>query len=352
MADDDGSLSSNGVAPFNIGGSTGFVPPGDDEAEDGNQDADDNGEAPDGLADDNGDPPEVENVRDLTDEMVAQLKKDLRIMEKLDKGRVEITDQSANSINTDDETVLNHLSVWKYTIDVTGKLPGEFKMGDLENVPYNPDSEFAKRMANKKETYYTKLQMTYPIGSGVTSKYVGVRAAIIDLLPRPLTYGDKRNTYGAEYVAVYFPEDVLQSILTLVNKGGYNIDSSGLTIDKGQKLVAMNCSYATDDVPTLTIYRKRLVDNADGERVMVSSLDQDRSIEEMYIATHKAGGVLFRGYAFGEFGVSKQVAIGAPAPPKGSTLKLTFKLIGFHVQTRCVTVRAIKSKAARPKKGI
>ena len=61
---------------------------------------------------------------------------------------------------------------------------------------------------------------------------------------------------------------------------------------------------------------------------------------------------IFAGYDFGEFSVSKSVAIGAPSPPKGSTLKLTFKLMGFHAFALSRTVRSIRSKSAKSKVGV
>ena len=98
--------------------------------------------------------------------------------------------------------------------------------------------------------------------------------------------------------------------------------------------------------------KKRKRKNENGDQHNRRMIDKSHRIDSMYNALRDTGGAIFRGFAFGEFGVSKQVAIGAAQPALGSTLKLTFKTMGFHAFSQSKTVRAIRSKGAKSKLGV
>eukprot|EP00978_Attheya_sp_CCMP212_P018541 scaffold50834_cov66-Attheya_sp.AAC.1 len=73
-----------------------------------------------------------------------------------------------------------------------------------------------------------------------------------------------------------------------------------LTIDKFQQLVSMNCN---EEVLHLSIHCISEDYNPDGKKLS----------QKHYAGIKKsAGGTIFKGYAFNEFGVSQQVSVGAP----------------------------------------
>jgi len=223
----------------------------------------------------------------------------------------------------------------------------------MQNVPYDPTSAYAQRTQNKKETYYSKFQIAYNIGgTNVTSKYVSIEGAFLDLTARPELINDKPNNYAKEYVAVYIPNRVIAQLQNAVGTAGFVVDAAGLNVDRSQGLCAINANYASEEIPKLGVHRAVEVADENGNVVTKRALEKDYSIDVMYQSARPGGGVLFRGFAFGEFGISKQVPIGAPAPAQSTTVRLSFKLLGFHAFSKSASVRVIRSKAAKSKYGI
>mmetsp|Transcript_7924 Transcript_7924/g.17029 ORF Transcript_7924/g.17029 Transcript_7924/m.17029 type:complete len:274 (-) Transcript_7924:81-902(-) len=259
---------------------------------------------------------------------------------------------SAFGLNLEDNRVLVALTGYEHYITASGDLPGALSWDNLQNVSYNPNSEYSKRTQSKKETYYSKFKIEYPLQPAVTSKYVSVSASYIDLIARPELINDAPNNYCKDYVTVYIPSLVIGVYKTFVESKGYQIDAAGLNIDRVQSLVSMNANYATEEVPSLGIHRYADVTDDEGNTTKPRILDKSKTIETMYHGIRPSGGAIFRGLVFGEFGVSKQVAIGAAAPVTGTTLKLTFKLIGFHAFSKSESVNAIRSKGAKMRRGV
>lgn len=294
------------------------------------------------------------NTREL-DEDVAE-----RVVDLLDEFTLEDTQRSkvdndagGTGLIYEDDLVVGELIKYKYSIKPSGEFPGTISMDTLQNVPYDADTEFAKRTKTKKETYFAKFHFEYKIGTNVyRSKYVGVQCAYLDMIARPETYNGSPNGFAKEYVAIYMSSKVVNQYKTLIESAGYLLDNAGINIDRAQSLVSFNANYSTEQVPKFTVHRVLQRKNEDGEEVEVCVIDQTNTIETAYVAIRGGGGVIFRGFAFGEFGVSKSVPVGGNPPGKGGTLKLTFKLLGFHVFSKCETVRAIKSKSSKPRLGV
>jgi len=289
----------------------------------------------------------------LNDDIANMIIKEVEQMALAEKGREPISNKGGSGFSADDDAVINELTSYKLALSSTERAPGEITLKTLSHVAYDPTSTYAKKTQVKKETYYSKFSIAYPIKDGtIDSRYCSVRGAILDLLPRPLAYGDKPNSYSTEYVAVYFPASIIEAFRQLIVAKEYALDEAGINFDSHQGLVSINANYSTDEIPRLGIHRENTDTNEEGVQVTQRIIDKSRTIEEMYKAIHDGGGALFRGYVFGEFGVSKQVSVGSCIPPAGATLKLTFKLLGFHVLTDCKSVRAIRSKSAKSKSGV
>lgn len=292
-------------------------------------------------------------VTDLDADLCALVEREMKEMKLHESNAATVNNIDGSGFSGDDELVINQITKYKYSISPAGKMPGTLSLNELVNVAYDATSDYAKKTSAKRETYFAKFTIAYPIGDPYPkSKYCSVRSAIIDLLPRPLKYGEKQNTYALEYAAVYFPCHVIDEFKKLIEEKGYALDAVGINVDMWQSLVSINASYASQEVPRIGMHRTSERDEGDGTVTEVKVLDRSKTIHDMYKCLHGSGGALLKGYAFGEFGVSKQVAIGAPPPPSGSCLKITFKLLGFHVLSNCTSVKAIKSKSARSKFGV
>ena len=138
-----------------------------------------------------------------------------------DNGLAEVDNaDDGTGLNAEDDAVLAALTTYKHYILPTGKMPESVTMPGLENVPYDPDSEYAKHTKNKKETWFTKFTISYPTTPIISSKYVGVRGVYLDLIPRPELMNNKPNTFGAKYATVYFPTAIIDSYKQLIEKGG------------------------------------------------------------------------------------------------------------------------------------
>ena len=175
----------------------------------------------------------------------------------------------AKEFNTEDDAVLSRRLKYEYAIDLSGKIPGVLKMQSLQNVPYDPTSEYAKRSQSKKETYFAKFEVMYPFDTHISSKYVSLKGAYIDLLTRPEMIGNRVNTYASEYVAVFIAMSVIEMYQRVIETTGYRLEDSGLTIDSIQGLVSMNCNYSSESVPKLTIYKeKKTKSDKDGTQII------------------------------------------------------------------------------------
>lgn len=256
-------------------------------------------------------------------------------------------------LNIEDDEVLNVLTKYEMCITMTGKLPGNTVLPKFQCVSYDPSSEYSKRVAAKRDTYFSKFITSYVINGNIyESRYVGIKGAIMDLTPRPDIVKDAPNTYAREYVAIYIPIAVVEEYKKIIEATGYVLEDTGLIIDRSQGLVCFNCSYATESVPYNTVVLKQAVEQEDGTEVEAWTVNKSFTILETYLSMKGSDGALVRGFAFGEFGVSKAVNQGAPEPVAGSSLKLTFKLLGFHTFSQCKGVTPIRSKAVKSKTGV
>jgi len=79
---------------------------------------------------------------------------------------------ATGDFNADDETVLAVLTRYQHSIGFDGNLPGELSLKALSSVPYIPDSPYAKKTQSKKESYFAKFEIEYPLSDPVRSKYV------------------------------------------------------------------------------------------------------------------------------------------------------------------------------------
>jgi len=290
----------------------------------------------------------------FVDDDVVDTVADLMREFELDEGSAaKVDNEAGGGLNLEDELVIKELVKYKHGVSSDGVFPGPLIMENLQNVPYDAESEYAKRVKSKTETYFAKFSIKYNIdGKEYTTKHCSVQGAYLDLMARPEFYQGRPNGFSKEYVAVYFGSRVVDAYKRLIEQAGYKLDSAGINIDTTQSLVSFNANYATEEVPRLTIHRIKKITHEDGTTEDKRIMDVSNTIESMYVGARPNGGVIFRGFAFGEFGVSKRVPVGAPAPPLGSTLKLTFKLLGFHAFSRSQTVRAIKSRSAKSKYGV
>mmetsp|Transcript_2713 Transcript_2713/g.7237 ORF Transcript_2713/g.7237 Transcript_2713/m.7237 type:complete len:299 (-) Transcript_2713:15011-15907(-) len=291
----------------------------------------------------------------LDDDVAARvdlLVTEFNAMEATQKAERSADGSNTFGLNLEDNRLLVELTNYKHYITSAGELPGKLSWENLQNVSYNPNSEYSKRTQSKKETYYSKFRIEYPLQPVITSKYVAVAGSYIDLMARAELINDAPNNYCKDYVSVYIPSAVMKVYKDFIEVKGYQVDAAGLNVDHVQSLVSMNANYATEEIPSLGIHRYVESTSEDGNVISKRVLDKNNNIEVMYHAIRAGGGAIFRGIAFGEFGVSKQVAIGAPAPVTGTTLKLTFKLIGFHAFSKSESVNGIRTKGTKMKRGV
>jgi len=290
----------------------------------------------------------------LTGDVAVRIAAEIKKMQLDDAKGGAANNAGGSGFNADDEKVVARLTQYKDSILPDGTMPGTVSLNTLINVAYDSTSEYAKKTKAVKETYFAKFVLAYPMSKAgfVSSKYCSIQSAIMDLLPRPLRYGAKENSYATEYVTIYIPSMVVNHFKGIIEAQSYVLDAAGLNVDRDQALVSINANYSTENVPRLGIMRTVAEKAKDGTIIEHTALDKSANIEEIYKRIHAGGGVLFRGYAFGEFGVSKQVPVGGSVPPSGSTMKLTFKLMGFHVLSQCKSVRAIKPKSGKSRNGI
>lgn len=124
----------------------------------------------------------------------------------------------------------------------------------------------------------------------------------------------------------------------------YELDEMGLIVDEHQGMVCINCSYATEGVP---IVKEENMADLNKPKDMNIVYDKSRDIEHTYCALRTGGGNLFRGVAYGEFGVSKSANEGAPAPLNGSALKhpnlLGIPTMGFADEIIMNELQSIRS---------
>jgi hypothetical protein len=258
---------------------------------------------------------------------------------------------------------LNTLLLYTNMFCMDGRKPGAPVLDPLSYVPYNSDSAYAKRTNSKNATYFAKFKVPCNIGGTVIhSKYVAVEGVYMDLLSRPEIVKEQRSTYAQDYETLYFPFATIKTFLESTQRVHYQLDQQSLNVDHRQRLVSVSCQYATEEIPTLTVYRRAEVESDDededgdkeekdgkdpysneqGQHANDADVEDQRGAREKYVlektqniytmyqGIRSHNGAIFAGIAYGEFGVSRQVPPDAPVLPRNSTLKLTFKILGYH----------------------
>lgn len=134
-------------------------------------------------------------------------------------------------------------------------------------MPYDPNSDFAKRRTCKRERHYAKFGLTCPDINTIKTKYVGIQGAYIDLMTPPEAYDGEVNKLAGECVAIYMPSHVVDKYQQLIHMSRFQMDSAGVTVDKTQSLLSMNCNYSTEGVPPPTIYHEQTGTDGDGNTV-------------------------------------------------------------------------------------
>ena len=125
------------------------------------------------------------------------------------------------------------------------------------------------RKRHTSRRYFAKFEVMYPFDTHISSKYVYLKGAYIDLLTRPEMIGNRVNTYASEYVAVFIAMPVIEMYQRVIETTGYRLEDSGLTIDSIQGLVSMNCNYSGESVPKLIIYKeKKNKSDKDGTQII------------------------------------------------------------------------------------
>jgi hypothetical protein len=81
----------------------------------------------------------------------------------------------------------------------------------------------------------------------------------LDLTLSPATYNNKPNTYSTEYVAVYYistPHMIKSYKKLLIAAARYNLDSTGIKLDKTQGLASVNATLtSTQSSPSVDDHR-------------------------------------------------------------------------------------------------
>jgi len=198
---------------------------------------------------------------------------------------------------------------------------------------------------NVTEVYFSNILLRYPsLGGKFWSKYCSVEGAYIDLIPRTSPEDD---VYSRKYIAIYFPETIIngiQNFLICKNNLTPELVSDGLYHDPNQRLFCMNCEYGTYICPYVSFLEGCAEDDefthlrGKNQTPIKAKLQKTcKTVEALYDELKHSGGALLRGYAFGAFGVSKNICSGRPV----HSLRHSFKLIGFHVTHFKTNIRPI-----------
>jgi hypothetical protein len=85
------------------------------------------------------------------------------------------------------------------------------------------------------------------------------------------------------------------------------LEETGMILDKVQQLACLNCSFASESIPTSTVVVKAPTIDQDDKAGFTWVLNKEYNIYQPYQSLPKTSLTLIRGEAFGEFGVSTPV---------------------------------------------